>query len=391
MAAADKDEGGFCLVLHGHLPWVVHHGRWPHGEDWLYEAAAETWLPLLAVLDTCAREGIRPAWTLGLTPILLEQLSKRRFQDGLRHFLTDQAARARADAAAFPGTDLADLVPLALHWAERFERQLEAFDAIGGDLIGAFREHAVAGRIELLSSNATHGYHPLILHDACGRAQVRAGLRTSERHFGWRPRGVWLPERAYRPPSSWWPPAVHGLPRDVTGTATLFADEGVRFFFVDTHLVRGAKAEALVGEGDKTMPVSENQPEWDVMRGWRNELEPHRVVEAGRLLPLQVLARCPEVSEQVWSGKIGYPADGRYLEFHKRHGFRGLRYWRVTSSEADLGDKLPYDQGVISAAVHDQALHFCDLLKGRLRMHRDRTGRAGTVCAPFDAELFGHW
>ncbi|MEM9753736.1 MAG: hypothetical protein AAF916_10170, partial [Planctomycetota bacterium] len=31
--------GSFCLVLHGHLPYVLHHGTWPHGEDWLYEAA----------------------------------------------------------------------------------------------------------------------------------------------------------------------------------------------------------------------------------------------------------------------------------------------------------------------------------------------------------------
>ena len=49
--------GAFCLVLHGHLPWVLHHGRWPHGEDWLFEAATETWLPLLEVLDTLESEG----------------------------------------------------------------------------------------------------------------------------------------------------------------------------------------------------------------------------------------------------------------------------------------------------------------------------------------------
>ena len=52
--------GTFCLVLHGHLPWVLHHGRWPHGEDWLFEAASETWLPLLEVLQTCREEGLRP-------------------------------------------------------------------------------------------------------------------------------------------------------------------------------------------------------------------------------------------------------------------------------------------------------------------------------------------
>ena len=31
----------FSLVLHSHIPYVLAHGSWPHGMDWLYEAAAE--------------------------------------------------------------------------------------------------------------------------------------------------------------------------------------------------------------------------------------------------------------------------------------------------------------------------------------------------------------
>ena len=34
----------FVLTLHSHLPWVLNHGRWPHGSDWLCEAAVDTWL-----------------------------------------------------------------------------------------------------------------------------------------------------------------------------------------------------------------------------------------------------------------------------------------------------------------------------------------------------------
>lgn len=382
----------FCLVLHGHLPWVLHHGRWPHGEDWLFEAAAETWLPLLRVLDTCAAEGIRPGLTLGLTPILLEQLSSPRFVHGFREYLAEQHARARSDADTFRSTG-ADpwLAHLADLQAERFARQEAQFEAAGSDLVGAFRAHAEAARVELLSSNATHGYHPLLLHEASARAQIRAGLATSERHLGFRPQGIWLPECAYRPPQSWWPPAIHGLPRDVRGTATILGEEGVRWFFVDTHLVRRSVAAATVAPGDVTDPASVGQHDWDLLRAWRSELEPHRVVESGRLTPVTVLARCPELSEQVWSGQVGYPGDGRYLEFHKRHGLRGLRYWRVTGSDTPLGDKHAYDPGAAAAAVHDQAAHFVELLRQRLRMHQSRTGRAGTVCAPFDAELFGHW
>jgi 1,4-alpha-glucan branching enzyme len=388
-------NGRFCLVLHGHLPWVLHHGRWPHGEDWLFEAAAETWLPLLEVLDTCASEGLRPAWTLGMTPILLEQLANERFRTGMVRFLEDQRARAADDEGAFRSAGDEHLAWLARRWTERYRDLAERFEAIGGDLVAAFRRHAEAERIEILSSNATHGYHPLLLHDACGRAQVRAGLATSERHLGFRPSGVWIPECAYRPPGSFWPPAVHGLPRDVAGTGSLYAEEGVRFGFVDTHLVRNAQARATI-DGGRVVPVDSAQAGWDSMRAWSNELEPHAVFERGGLLgsgsgPFTVLGRCPEVSEQVWSGRIGYPGDGRYLEFHKRHGLRGLRYWRVTGPEADLGAKAPYVPERAAEAVANQASHFCRLVRDRLWMHGERTGRVGVVCAPFDAELFGHW
>ena len=36
-----RPVGSLAIVLHGHIPWVMHHGRWPHGENWLLEAALE--------------------------------------------------------------------------------------------------------------------------------------------------------------------------------------------------------------------------------------------------------------------------------------------------------------------------------------------------------------
>jgi 1,4-alpha-glucan branching enzyme len=51
-------------------------------------------------------------------------------------------------------------------------------------------------------------------------------------------------------------------------------------------------------------------------------------------------AGIPRVSEQVWSGSIGYPGNGTYLEFHKKHGERGLRYWKVTTTKRGWGTKI---------------------------------------------------
>ena len=42
--------GAFTFLLHSHIPYCRQAGRWPHGEEWLHEAASETYLPLLLAL-----------------------------------------------------------------------------------------------------------------------------------------------------------------------------------------------------------------------------------------------------------------------------------------------------------------------------------------------------
>src|ERR1700679_18768 len=93
--------GRLCLVLHGHLPYVLHHGVWPHGESWLYEGAAETYLPLLELLDELAGKEARFGLTIGLTPVLLEQLANDRFKTGFVEYLNERMNRARYDAREF--------------------------------------------------------------------------------------------------------------------------------------------------------------------------------------------------------------------------------------------------------------------------------------------------
>ena len=47
--------GSFCLVLHSHLPWLPHHGSWPVGEEWLYQAWAHSYLPVLDLVAFATR------------------------------------------------------------------------------------------------------------------------------------------------------------------------------------------------------------------------------------------------------------------------------------------------------------------------------------------------
>src|SRR5690606_691307 len=77
------------------------------------------------------------------------------------------------------------------------------------------------------------------------RAQIRTGIESYRRHFGRDPRGIWLPECAYRPAYDWAPPVVGPRvpkPGPRRGIEEFLAAEGIEYFFVDTHLLRGGQA-----------------------------------------------------------------------------------------------------------------------------------------------------
>ena len=71
-------RSGFCLALHGHIPNIINHGSWPHGENWLFEAIFEVYLPLLEWLESS--EDVDFSISLGLTPILIHQLSSSQIK-----------------------------------------------------------------------------------------------------------------------------------------------------------------------------------------------------------------------------------------------------------------------------------------------------------------------
>ncbi|MHC4996612.1 MAG: 1,4-alpha-glucan branching protein domain-containing protein, partial [Planctomycetota bacterium] len=224
------------------------------------------------------------------------------------------------------------------------------------------------------------------------RAQLRAGVNSSERILGFKPKGMWLPECAYRPGGKWTPPIGWGAKDNRYPLEHLIADEGIGHFFVESHLIEGCRSEG-VRDGDNWFKVDWGEAAKYPNRGWGSVNEPHVVSSDGSGRGSVVaMARDQNVCEQVWSGSIGYPADGVYLEFHKKHGARrGLRYWKITGNKVDLGAKDPYYPDDIDGKVFAHARHFCDTVKSRLHDFRNRTGREGVVVATFDAELFGHW
>src|SRR6185437_11063784 len=90
----------FVLALHSHLPYVLNHGRWPHGSDWLCEAAVDTYLPLLERLEELAAEGTPTPLTIGFTPVLANQLASPAFAREMEAFFTQRLAACDEAPAA---------------------------------------------------------------------------------------------------------------------------------------------------------------------------------------------------------------------------------------------------------------------------------------------------
>jgi 1,4-alpha-glucan branching enzyme len=381
----------FALVLHTHLPMVVNHGRWPHGSDWLNEAAFECYLPLLEVAHRLVADGIAPKWTINISPVLAEQLASAEFQKELA-FYYDNVRRACVESRVhFTREGHDDIVALTYFWEEFYERMWELHRRIGGDIPGTFAELQRSGHIEIITCAATHGYLPLLSRDESIRMQLRTAVETHRRHFGVAPRGIWLPECAYRPRYEWTPPAgQHRNERRLRpGVEELLAEYNLEYFIADAHLVAAAapvflyrdyvprktQLDALMPEASRNAPLS--------------PYSPYRVASRGGTGSAVAFFRDPKTTLQVWSREHGYPGDYAYLEFHKKHFPGGLRFWRITESSGDLGKKLVYDPALAAEKVRSQARHFAELVGDTLR-HASAAGPA-VVCSPYDAELFGHW
>jgi 1,4-alpha-glucan branching enzyme len=255
--------GALALVLHTHMPYVEGFGTWPFGEEWLWEAVAMSYLPLLAPL---ARAPI----TLSLTPVLADQLEAPGAMERCLTFLREIRPESHArDIAVLRRSGETALVPelerSAAEYAAR-AAQLDSLWAAGG-LAGALGAQA------RWTSTATHAVLPLLASDRGVRLQVETGLASHRRRFGaWRG-GLWLPECAHAP---WLDPLLEAA--------------GVRATCVE--LTR------LFGLGDP------------------RHLEPLRTPAGPVLWPVDRATMA-----HVWDNS-GYPAHGAYRDYHRHTAHR---------------------------------------------------------------------
>lgn len=355
-----KEKGYVALVLHAHLPYVRHLEEDCLEERWLFEAITETYVPLLQTFEKLLAEKVPYRITMSLSPTLLTMLADPllllRYQRHLQKLIElakKEAARTRRDP---------DINPLAIMYLKTYLSIEQYLHENQFSLIPKFKELADLGVLELITTSATHGFMPAMETEEAIYAQWEAGLLTFEHYFGFRPRGVWLPECGYTP-----------------GIDRILRQLGVDYFFCDSHAIEHAAPKANRGV---YAPLSTGYG-------------------------VHAFARDRESSSQVWSTYIGYPGDYDYREYYRDIGFdlpmsyirpfihpkgirvnTGMKYYRITGQ----GDeKAPYVPQWASQKAEQHAGNFMFNREQQVFYLQEKLDRKPIIVAPYDAELFGHW
>ncbi len=351
------------MVLHGHLPFVRHpEHEYFLEEDWFYEAITETYIPLINVFERLVADQVNFRMTMTLSPTLLSMLSdellSQRYVKHINRLIELSAKEVERTAGD------QQLQPLAYMYRDNFCRCRDTFERYHHNLVNAFKSFQDAGRLEIITCGATHGYFPLM--DVCQpsvRAQVQVAVAHYEAAFGRKPRGIWLPECGYYP-----------------GHDQILKEAGLKFFISDAHAVLHATP----------------RPKYGVFAP---------VYCKGSLVAC--FARDLESSKQVWSSIEGYPGDYNYREFYRDIGFdldfnyikpyihpdgirinTGIKYYRITGNH---DHKEPY---VPDWARQKAAEHAGNFMFNRQKQAEHLYGILGKkpiIVSPYDAELFGHW
>ncbi|HDT15610.1 MAG TPA: DUF1957 domain-containing protein, partial [Firmicutes bacterium] len=210
--------GYLALVLHAHLPYVRHpEYKDSLEEHWLFEAITETYIPLLQVYTNLIKENIDFRITMSLTPTLISMLRDPLLQERYVKHLNKMIELAEKEIIRTKFEPAANAV------AKMYRGKL--VDAAGifdymfqRDIVKGFKDIQDAGKLEIITCGATHGFFPLDPSGISVNAQVKTAVDHYYRVFEKRPKGIWLPECGYRP-----------------GDDEILKRHGIEFFFTDTH------------------------------------------------------------------------------------------------------------------------------------------------------------
>jgi len=343
----------FNLILHSHIPFVLDKGKAPFGEEWLFEAVAESYIPLLNILNKLKDKNISPKIAISFSPILLDQLAHHTFDAKFNNYCYDKIQFAHLDKLKFIAEKNIIKSKLAEKWELFYHKTIQDYKIkYNNSIINEFKKLQDEGHIEIIITAATHSFLPLINDDDNIEAQIMTSKKAYLNYFNSIPKGFWLPECGYR-----------------DGIDTLLTKHGFEYIISDENVI--PKSEILE-DIDKS-----------IINNYSKNLY---VLNSG----IKLIVRNNDLAMQVWSSDIGYPGDKNYLDFHTKQENSFLRYSKITGKDVEFSDKNLYDnswQEILENHVYHFSNHIISIADNT---DNDDNGNS-IICLPFDTELFGHW
>jgi 1,4-alpha-glucan branching enzyme len=348
----------FLIYLHSHLPYSLGKGRWPFGEEWLFEIAESTYIPLLKSFFNLKKEKINFKINIGITPVLMDQLKSEYFKEKFLEYIEIKEKRGNEDYQKYKNNS--KIKNLIKYYLNELDDIKKFFIDINFDIVGAFNSLKNDNFVEIGTSSITHSYLPLLKYDYSRILQIKNGIKIYKNYLNKDPEIFWLPECGYR-----------------VGIEKILKENKIKYFILNYH--------SLVDESEEIFRYGKGFIKLSLKDKF-SSLFLYEIDEG-----IYVLLRNSETSEIVWSRDYGYPGDGDYREFHKKSESSGFQYWRITDKSISLGEKdyYDYEKGILKAKIH--AENFKERIEKIFLEFNSKYNMNGLIIAAFDTELFGHW
>ncbi|HNZ30099.1 MAG TPA: DUF1957 domain-containing protein, partial [Candidatus Goldiibacteriota bacterium] len=154
-------SGYLALILHAHLPFVRHpEYNDPLEENWFFEAITETYIPLINIFNKLIDDGVDFRITMSLTPPLISMMRDEMLQ--LRYLEHINKSIELIEKEVIRTKFEPHFNDTAKIYREKFHNARFVFEEkCGRDLVSAFAKLQDAGKLEIITCGATHGFLPL--------------------------------------------------------------------------------------------------------------------------------------------------------------------------------------------------------------------------------------
>lgn len=321
------------MILHAHMPFVTDYSDSQYEQRWLYEALSESYIPLLWKLTKLNH----PAVTISFSPTLMEMMADKMTGANYLRYLHKTIALIHAEYCREVQSERSVLD----FYLEHYNRLIETYMKYDGNILEGYKNLFKEGKIEVITTSATHAILPYLCTEKGVKIQVEWGIKSFQHHFGEEPKGFWLPEMAIN-----------------EQTAKILCEQGIQYTFSDSP---DFSEPAINCEG------------------------------------LTIFKRNRQQASYVWDKYSGYPAHPDYREYYRDVGF--VREWDQICAFAFRG-KMRVNTGLklwsITGKTDDKKIYHPEKALAQTKIDADdfvqKLNHAnGLNVLAFDFELFGHW